>query len=149
MKRKVLLIILIVLCIAFIWGNSVLTKDQSHQISLAVRNFFAKIFSFDTALDTEFTSEEHVLRKLAHITEFLVLGLLFMLLNNKNNKINIIIIMFSGLLTATLDETIQISSDRGSLVSDIWIDCFGFLIGIIIGFIINSFVLARKRKTEV
>ena len=149
MKKNTLLIILIILCVAFIWGNSFLTKDQSHQISLAVRNFFAKIFSFDTALDAEFTSEEHILRKLAHITEFLVLGLLFMLLNNKNTGINIIIIMFSGFLISTLDETIQLFSHRGSLVSDIWIDSFGFLIGIILGYIINSFVLKRKRKAEV
>lgn len=90
-------------------------------------------------------------RKLAHVIEFTVLGLEVSLLFCFDN-------LFLGIaktyafcaLIAFLDETIQILSNRGPMIQDVWIDLIGVSIGLIIGFIsILSFKhLYTKKKTK-
>lgn len=46
---------------------------------------------------------------------------------------------------AFLDESIQILSGRGSLISDIWVDLIGVVIGIVVG---KVFTIISGMKNE-
>lgn len=50
-----------------------------------------------------------------------------------------------GVFTAVMDETIQIFSGRGPLVSDIWVDLLGIAIGM---GIIAVFMVIKAQKNE-
>lgn len=52
------------------------------------------------------------------------------------------IIALSGVLTALIDETIQLLNGRTSAVKDVWIDSGGFALGMLL----IAFLLARNGK---
>ena len=57
--------------------------------------------------------------------------------------------MFLALTAALIDETIQIFSDRGSAVVDVWIDFSGAITGSAFGFLILilfSFISSKKKN---
>lgn len=117
----------------FIWSNSCRPAVESANQSLQVLSCFQPVFQV-LHISTDFG---HVLiRKAAHMTEFLALGVLWTAaLLCKSDK-SIVSSMFSAaslcLMTALVDESIQlISPGRGSLVTDIWIDFGGGCIGIL------------------
>ena len=63
----------------------------------------------------------HFVRKLAHFTEYFVLGVeLELYLKRKWLKA-----VGIGFAVAFMDETIQMFSGRGPLISDVWLDFFG------------------------
>jgi VanZ family protein len=98
---------------------------------------------------------EHILRKLAHFTEFACLGFLLgadTLLFVKNGsdiiKHKIYLPAFGGLLAAQVDETIQLFvPGRSSQVKDVWIDFSGVVIGVIAVFVIYA-VMRKIRKEK-
>jgi VanZ family protein len=73
----VIISIIIVANIVFIWGNSLKSRSESQLLSLGVlqfiRPFLDAIFSPENVTD-------HLVRKLAHFTEFGALGVEFVLL---------------------------------------------------------------------
>lgn len=79
---------------------------------------------------------EHLVRKLAHFTEFSVLGVeagfLFGIFR-RNEAVNIWTGFVPAILccsfAAVIDETIQIFSLRGPAIADVWIDTFGSAFG--------------------
>lgn len=76
MSRKTALIwlrVLIVLSLAFIWGQSMLGREASAGESNAVRDFIYGIIGDDSAIDRFILT---YIRKLAHFTEYGVLGVL-------------------------------------------------------------------------
>lgn len=140
-KQKYLIILLII-TIVFIWGNSVLPADVSSGISNGLMRF---IYSFCTSLSKSGNVSDGYLRKFAHAVEFACLGAELILLIRFNIKKNISSAVLFGLSTALIDETIQLFSEgRGSQVRDIWIDMLGFFIG---SFIVLS-VLKYGRKKD-
>ena len=75
------------------------------------------------------------IRKLAHATEFAALGVLtsaYAEVRGKKLHRSWPSIMLSGVLTALLDETIQIFNGRTSAVRDVWIDSGGFALGMLL-----------------
>ncbi len=66
-----LLGVLLVLTLCFIWGNSLLSRENSAAFSGKVVELLTPIFS---SLSME-GPDEHVIRKLAHFTEYAILGL--------------------------------------------------------------------------
>jgi VanZ family protein len=50
------------------------------------------------------------------------------------------------MLIALIDETIQIFSNRGSEIGDIWIDMAGNALGIAAAFIIGTIVIKKQAK---
>lgn len=69
----------------------------------------------------------HIVRKLAHFTEFAILGTLICLTQLQTRRSNPPVSLFAGLLCALSDETIQLFiSGRSSQVQDVWIDFSGF-----------------------
>jgi VanZ family protein len=122
---RILLISLIVCTLAFIFGQSMLSVEESTENSDAVGGFIAEILPPDTPVGSYVQNN---IRKIAHFTEFFILGCemsVYILLFHRR-KLPIISAYFIALTTALIDETIQIFSGRGPEISDVWIDFFGF-----------------------
>lgn len=97
---------------------------------------------------------EFLLRKAAHFSEYGLLGVEFSLLlglqHDKNGKNlqcgrNLLDFPLIGMLCAVTDETIQIFSGRGSLVSDVWIDTAGFSTGFFLTVLLFLFINHCKK----
>ena len=133
-KRLRLCAVLIVLNIAFIWGNSLLPGEVSGAFSDWVKEILAKLF----ASDDMSSSGGGLLRKLAHFSEFAMLGFLFSWLFGMLQK-NIRWAALCGFLTACVDETIQrFVPDRGPSIFDVGIDTCGVVTGMLLIFIGHS-----------
>jgi len=139
--RKKLLIVLLILILAFIWGQSVLSADISRSESgfvlTILRPLLAIIFG-------EATVTHHFVRKLAHFSEFFLLGAtLFALLPRRRWRLP----LSAGLclLAALLDETIQLFSGRGDQISDVWLDFSGAAAGILLCFLLRLLWLRLRR----
>ena len=128
MKRKTLYIILFCLILCFIWGNSMLSRE----VSGAISHFIADLFGGEQGATEE---GHHLLRKLAHFTEFAALGAVFWLLSGeytKDRAKRAISAAFVGIFVPLCDETIQIFSGRGPAITDVWIDAAGYLVGTVL-----------------
>ena len=151
MKRnwyKYLFIIITFFVIGFIWWNSSKNGEESSGISQGVLYEIMQIFA-RIGISTDIT--EHIIRKLAHFTEFTALGILFSIdavLFLKNMKQYVWIPLFIGLLVALIDETIQLFPiGRSSSVKDVWIDFSGVIFGTILLLVLKQIYLFKLRKT--
>ena len=115
--------ILIALTLAFIWSNSMQSRAVSGGMSGSLKTWLEQL------LHTEIS--EFLLRKAAHFSEYGFLGVEFSLLLG---------------LCAVTDETIQIFSGRGSLVSDVWIDTAGFSTGFFLTVLLFLFINHCKKS---
>ena len=73
-KRKILLTVLSLLLVcnlAFIWGNSLVSRSDSHDLSVGVLGFLP---GFIRDLFPNQEQLVHIVRKMAHFTEFACLG---------------------------------------------------------------------------
>lgn len=142
MKAKLFFYIFILLTIAFIWGQSCLPAEVSNDESNAFREIVERILGTDSAF-ANFVSI--YIRKIAHFTEFAVLGLemtLFTYLCTKSRISDLIRCAYFGPVIAAIDETIQIFSGRGSSIIDVMIDTVGY----IFAFLLTSLFYSVIRK---
>ncbi len=130
MKKKetirAVLTVLIVLTLIFIFGNSMYSKEESSALSLYVKELVRPILEVFVGKGNV---TEHLVRKLAHFTEFFALGaeFSFLLINEKKIGIaGVSLILLAGLVSALSDETIQLFFERGSSVKDVWLDFGGY-----------------------
>ena len=120
--------------IAFIWGNSLLTAELSRAFSTWVKDLLANLFPVQ--LEDETTDGHHLVRKLAHFTEFTSLGILLswlirMLRSRKWEQYALPLLLGAGV--ACVDEIIQIFvPERGPGIKDVGIDTLGVLTGIVL-----------------
>ena len=116
------------LTVAFIFYNSCLPPEQSSEQSGAVGDFIATIIPPDTDLGSFILT---YLRKIAHFTEYGLLGIeiaIYVCIFEKKKKYKAALrALIIPLVVGFLDESIQIFSDRGPLISDVWIDVGGFI----------------------
>ena len=75
-KRIRLCICLLIVNLAFIWGNSLMTAEISSAISDWARQTVNLVLSIFPSANEESLKGDGVLRKIAHFTEFASLGLL-------------------------------------------------------------------------
>lgn len=130
--RKSTLYVLIILTCAFIWGNSLMPASVSAAFSGWVHDRLSWLLGHFT--DTP--SDDGILRKIAHGTEFLVLALFVTTLLREIQKKPISLVLIWGLLTALIDETIQlVVPGRCGAVTDVWIDFGGYLTGFLLIFL--------------
>ena len=146
-KRTIIFTVLLVLLLMFIWGHSMMPADTSREESGWVLELLRP--ALDALFGKGFTTH-HFVRKLAHFTEFAVLGILTQFLlwslrpdpDSAQQKaathvpgwlISIVISIGFGFFAAFLDETIQMFSDRGDQISDVWLDVSGAAFGCLIG----------------
>ena len=145
-KIKVIITsVLLGLTLAFIWGNSMLSMQESGEESQSIYSIvetIGKIF-FGEAFTHDF------FRKLAHFSEFFLLGLeinylYFVLHGVKKEKLAEII--SAGLFVAVIDESIQILSNRGAMVKDVLIDYSGYLLSVGAFFLLLYIIKLIKNK---
>lgn len=154
-KRRLLRILYITfsLSLIIVWGQSTISKADSKtesdtfvELVRRIRNI--KPESFD---DVTYSSISTLVRKVAHVIEYSVLMLQLMwifLLRGKNRKTDYINCIFIGMLIALTDETIQIFANRGSLVSDVWIDMAGIVIGIGAARLVRAIKMKKHKPAQ-
>ena len=129
--RKILLCrVLLVLNLALIWGNSLLSGADSGQMSGGIMAFVMELLRIpESASETV-----HLLiRKLAHLTEFACLSALIcwhLRLVKEKRVHQALLAVLLAMAAALVDETIQLyTPDRGPSLLDVWIDTMGAVLG--------------------
>lgn len=146
---RVILTVLTVAAVAAIFGHSMMNADDSSAESGFVLNLINGIFR---ALGIPVTADEFVVRKLAHFTEFAVLGALlsvtvYLYLFRRWKAFRIALPV--GLLVAACDEWIQtMSKGRSSQFTDVLIDFSGVLFAALIVQLILYLIHRHKVKKE-
>lgn len=145
-KSLALCVVLLIINLAFIYGNSLLPGDISGKISGGLLAKLMELFPRMVKIG------EKVLRKLGHFSEFACLGLLlcwlFRLLGSRGFHGFTDPFLF-GLLAASLDETIQrYVPGRASSLLDVWIDGAGVLTGIILLHLGQALITMKRHKSS-
>lgn len=140
--------LIILLTVCFIFNNSVASKEESAEQSGEISESLKPVLDpNDKLTDSEF---EHLVRKTAHFSEFALLGFEFALLAfhiSEGFKLRDAIYSASAsLLLADCDELLQNFTERGSLVTDVFIDFSGAICGITAGYIAALTVRAIYRR---
>jgi VanZ family protein len=89
------------------------------------------------------------IRKLAHFTEYFILGvLLFVAYQSSYQKMKLYTIIFlQGLITASIDETIQLfTPNRSGELRDVLIDFLGVMFGVLFVYLIYQKVIKHKKQ---
>ena len=121
MTRRRLFQGLTVLWLLFIWGHSLLPAS----VSGAESGHWLALLQGVLPWLTDFS-----IRKAAHFTEFAVLGGLVLASFPRRGLPAGSQRLLAGLLTAMIDETIQLfSPGRSGQITDVWLDLAGFLAG--------------------
>lgn len=124
----ILLWILLAATLTFIFTRSMKSAEDSSAESLRVLALVRPILQ---PLFGDVT--EHIVRKLAHFTEYCALGMelsgLLICFRRLNPHMFLHCLSFA-FFTAAIDETIQIFSQRGSQLQDVWLDFAGAVVGI-------------------
>ena len=132
-RWNIILGLLVLLTLAFIWGNSLLPRTESQEISRGLlAELCAALEHVGMHLDPQ---NDHWLRKLAHFGEFGMLGAelgLLLCLNRRQSVQGFVNCAFAGLAVAVTDEALQLISNRGSQVQDVLLDFAGFLAGFLL-----------------
>ena len=142
MKKKRIYFVLLCLILCFIWGNSLLSREISGEISHFIAEFLGGGHG---------TSDEghRFVRKAAHFCEFASLGAVFLLWIREITRQRGMLLLacaFMGVSVPLIDETIQIFSGRGPALSDVWLDISGYVEGSAICTSV-IFLIFRRRKT--
>lgn len=140
-------LIITVLITIFIFSNSMKTANVSSQMSGGIVAFVCKLFNIG---QEHHGFVVHIVRKLAHMTEFFAQGFsltMFFYAQKKKPLEFFVLVLFTGLLTACTDEFIQLFFDgRSGEITDVWIDFGGTSIALILCIIFNKF--SKKGKTS-
>ena len=139
MRRKIPFI-LVLLMLAFIWGQSCLPAAASRKESLGLLKLLRPCLEFFFGKGNV---THYFVRKLAHFCEFFLLGCFLSALFPLTWRMRIPALGLA-LLTGFLDETIQIFSGRGDQISDVWLDFSGAAAGILLSSLL--FLLLRRRR---
>lgn len=143
--KKHVLSVLIVLNLALIWGNSLLSGEVSAGVSGGVLAFLGRF------LPWILTEAGHTfLRKAAHFSEFALLGLLIpqrYRLEKDSVPGHLALI---GMAVACIDETLQLfTPGRASSLVDVWIDTAGFVLGFIVIFAAHTIITTNSKGERI
>ncbi len=135
-KVKVL-VILIMITLAFMWGNSLIPGGTSSKMSEWLRDLINKIFSFTKS--SKEAGSGYLIRKIMHFTEFMILGIEITCLKYAKKGMNRSMVLLCGLLAAMIDETIQLFvPGRCGCITDVWLDMAGFFTGFVFLMVIHK-----------
>ena len=141
-EKRTALTILVVLTLAFIWCNSLMPGA----ISGAISDWFGAVLSHIFGGQVDTVHGRGVLRKLAHGTEYLVLGVELCLLLIPEKPWTALAL--SGVLAALTDETIQLFvTERCGQIKDVWIDLGGFTVGVLVCLLVRFLYRRKMAKT--
>lgn len=140
-KSHRVLAVLIALMLLFIWLNSLAGSKQSNALSGWVEKLLKPFVDPNGKIPVKVFDYE--VRKAAHVTEYAILGMLLVWFFAPMKLQDVCLLLFTVLMTAVIDETIQIFTGRTSQVQDIWIDFFGAGTGMLIVYLVKK--IAQKR----
>lgn len=140
-SRQHILTGLILLTLCFIWGNSLMPGTVSGAFSDWVGALLSRLLG-----DVVRPEAGHgVLRKVAHGTEYLVLGMELWLLFRGMLWKSWSLPVLCGVAVALTDETIQLFVEgRSGAIRDVWIDLGGFCVGCLV----CAGILALRRQKK-
>ena len=140
-RLRLLCGLLLVLNLCFIWGNSMLPGKISGELSNGLLLWLSQL------LGDAWEMSLFLLRKLAHFSEFAMLGLLLgwmFLLWDQKGVHRFTMPLLCGMVCACVDETIQVFvPQRGPSVIDVWIDTAGVMAGIML-LLLGKAILEKK-----
>ena len=145
-KTRLRFCIAFLICnLCFIWGNSLMPGSVSGAFSDWVKGILSAILPGFGSGSSD--GGGHLLRKLAHFSEFCCLGLclswLVRMLSRKAAQWYLLPLL-GGFLAACVDETIQcFVPDRGPSFIDVGIDTLGVTLGVVL---ISIGYMIKKRK---
>lgn len=144
--KRCILYILLGLIVFFIWDNSMQNGGSSDGFSIFFAEAFAPIVN-KLGFHGNIWTMNRIVRKLAHLTEFTILGsVLYTILRRYITYGTVIKTIALGILIASLDEFIQLfSPGRSSQLSDILIDTIGVILGILLVKLV--YYIGYKRST--
>ncbi len=141
-SRLYFCITLLVLNVAFIWGNSLVPGEISGAISNWISNLLSRLIPGEGEPQTG----RGLLRKIAHFTEFGCLGVLLCWLHYMLRKRPFNSLIYS-ILVAFADEGIQcFVPDRGPGIRDVLIDTAGAASGMLL--LMAGYAVHKKRKQQ-
>lgn len=135
MHKKVLFAIVTLFWVAIIFSFSMQPSDVSGNISGSLASKIAELFlPALLAHPKQLEMLDFIVRKCAHFTEFMVLGVLSAFtLQYTNLKMKMLAAIEFCVVVATIDETIQLFfNGRAGQVQDVLLDSFGALAGILV-----------------
>ena len=129
--KKRLTIGLLLFLLAFIWGQSAMSRAVSRAESEAVGSFLAPLLEL---LVGRGNVTDHLVRKLAHFCEYAALGAVLAMLLRFTEGRSLFFGSYAalcGMAVAVVDESIQLLADgRGAQVQDVLLDTGGMLFGL-------------------
>ena len=132
MKHKKILLVIFIATLTVIWGHSMMPLAVSSEESLAITKLIQPVLHYKG----DILALDHIIRKLAHFTEYSILGIeLCLLLKGRSYRFPKTIA--AGAMIAAIDETIQIFSGRGAMITDVLLDTSAVLFVSILIFIIG------------
>ena len=141
MKNKIIYIVLIVwMIIIFLFSsmNADNSNSKSKGIIKSIVEVTNNVFNLNMnnkKIDNIVKNLNYPIRKCAHVTEYLILGILLMeAFYNKNNKKIIYLILSIIFIYACTDEFHQAFTGRTSKFLDVIIDTLGGSLGVILSF---------------
>ena len=143
-RRRLMGTTIVTLLLLFIWSNSLQPAEASSAVSTGVLAQLQPLWHRLTG--TAFPLSHHLLRKLGHFSEFLLLGTAVTLTGTiglQTQRITgkgmIPTVLYTGLLAAVIDETLQyFSPGRSPEVRDILIDYSGFCCGLLLVLVLRK-----------
>lgn len=145
--RLILCCTLLTALLLFIWGNSAMPGQTSGQLSGWVGQLLRTLLPF---LPLDRPEGIHILRKLAHFSEFAALGftLCWLFGMTTGRKLWQLLPLVCGIGVACIDETIQIfSPGRYCSIADVGIDSCGVITGITV-ILLGHTILKKTRPEE-
>lgn len=151
--KRIIFYVLTFFILVFIWSNSLDDPEKSYSRSKKVMDFvsgiLAGVFGENHRITLFFIS--HV-RKIAHFVEYMFLGsavTFAMKMSRKTRLQNIYNSLSFAVITAVVDEYIQIYTYRGSSVRDVVIDFSGYFMGTLLAaFTITAYYLFKLIKNK-
>ena len=146
LRFRIIVFVLTFSVIAFAFIHSSMPSEVSGDESESVMNVLQSILNF-FGFKGELT--DHLVRKLAHFTEYTAMGMLFVSCAYSFDRIRpykyYSQILLSGLATAVCDETIQLNvPGRAGMVTDVLLDFAGVITGAL--FMLLVFVIYRRTR---
>ena len=141
-RKRIISTVLIVLNLAFIWGNSLISGEDSGNMSGGILVWVNSFLGLDEAGAAVL---HHLIRKAAHFTEFACLGVLLAWnCQLRGEKHTAILPALLGMAAAVVDESIQLlTPDRGPSLTDVWIDTSGVVTGMML--LLLGYHLMKKK----
>ena len=137
---------LLIAVLVFIWGNSLLPAS----VSGAISGWLHELLTALLPGEGNPSGGDGLLRKLAHFTEFALLGIvLFQLIQNREEKTSVawVLSLGCGFFAACVDELLQhFSPGRAPRFGDVCIDMAGVLTGTLLYLTIHFICKSKINK---